>query len=183
MLRSLPTRERFGEYQLYLFSQLTINLYFTGQNRAPHLASVVEKARHRLVTRQLLSYKGLTHSDGKWAGFSGTPRSNSMGPEGSFDLCLQVDSNKRGRMSCSSLPSPGAAASWLLWCAQHSLGLAEPPAPGLSSALFPNVAFKIWRIFVGLIHVFPRKEAHMPFWQEREDREHMSSSGSRNKTL
>lgn len=88
MLRSLSngsrdSRERSSEYQLYLVSsQLIFNTQ--AKTRAPRVASS-RKGRHSLVTRQLLSYKGLTHSDGKWAGFSSTPRNNSKGPESSVN--------------------------------------------------------------------------------------------------
>lgn len=136
----------------YLVSSQVI---FNTQTKIEHLILlVVEKARHSHVSRQLLSYKGLTHS--KWAGFSSTPE---ITPQGLKEILvpLLVSRPQKKRMSCSSLTSPGAAASWLLWCAQHSLGLGEPPAPGLSSALFPDPAFTIWRGFVGLIHIFPRE--------------------------
>lgn len=79
----IPERGLVSTSCTYLVSS---QLIFNAQAKTEHLMLlVVEKARHSLVTRQLLSYKGLTHSDGKWAAFSSTPRNNSKGPESSFE--------------------------------------------------------------------------------------------------
>lgn len=79
----IPERGLVSTSCTYLVSS---QLIFNTQAKTEHLMLlVVEKARHSLVTRQLLSYKGLTHSDGKWTAFSSTPRNNSKGPESSFE--------------------------------------------------------------------------------------------------